>query len=81
MQISHNFMIYYLEFLDFILIRSLDHNYKMRKFIFFCLVIDKQFKDAILSICADCDIDSWEIGKIVRKNDSTISKFLPEILT
>ena len=47
----------------------------------FCLIIDKQFKDAILSICRDYDIDSWEIGKIVRKNDSTISKFLPEILT
>ena len=47
----------------------------------FCLIIDKQFKDAILSICKDHDIDSWEIGKIVRKNDSTISKFLPDILT
>ena len=47
----------------------------------FCLIIDKQFKDAILSICKDYDIDSWEIGKIVQKNNSTISKFLPEILT
>ncbi len=47
----------------------------------FCLIIDKQFKEAILNICKDHDIDSWEIGKIVRKNDSTISKFLPEILT
>ena len=26
-------------------------------------------------------LNSLEIGKIVRKNDSTISKFLPEILT
>ena len=47
----------------------------------FCLIIDKQFKDAILNICKNYDIDSWEIGKIVRKNNSTISKFLPEILT
>jgi len=47
----------------------------------FCLIIDKQFKEAILSICKDHDIDSWEIGKIVRKNDSTTSKFLPGILT
>jgi phosphoribosylformylglycinamidine cyclo-ligase len=47
----------------------------------FCLIIDKQFKDVILSICKEHDIDSWEIGKIVRKNDSTVSKFLPEILT
>ena len=47
----------------------------------FCLIIDKQFKDAILSICKDYDIDSWEIGKIVRKDDSTTSDFLPGILT
>ena len=47
----------------------------------FCLIIDPQFKDAILRICKDHDIDSWEIGKVVQKNDSTISKFLPEILT
>ena len=47
----------------------------------FCLIIDKQFKEAILSICNDHDIDSWEIGKIVRKTDLTISKFLPGILT
>jgi len=47
----------------------------------FCLIIDKLFIDSILSICKDHDIDSWEIGKIVRKNDSTISKFLPDILT
>ena len=47
----------------------------------FCIVIDKKFKDAILNICKDHDIDSWEIGRIVRKNDSTIGKFLPEILT
>jgi len=47
----------------------------------FCLIIDKKFKDAIFSICKDHEIDSWEIGKIVRKNDLTISKFLPEILT
>ena len=47
----------------------------------FCLIIDKQFKDSILNICKDHDIDSWEIGKIVRKKDSTMSKFLPEILT
>ena len=47
----------------------------------FCLIIDKKFKSAILNICKDHGIDSWEIGKIVRKNDSTISKFMPEILT
>ena len=45
------------------------------------VIIDKQFKHAIFNICKDHDIDSWEIGKIVRKKHSTISKFLPEILT
>jgi len=47
----------------------------------FCLIVDKKFKDAILNISKDHDIESWEIGKIVRKKDSKISKFLPEILT
>ena len=47
----------------------------------FCLIIDKQFKEAIINICKNNVMDSWEIGKIVRKNDLTISKFLPEILT
>ena len=46
----------------------------------FCLIVDKKFKDAILNICKDHDIDSWEIGKIIKKNDKEINKFLPEIL-
>jgi len=47
----------------------------------FCLIIDKQFKDVILNICKEHEIDSWEIGKIVGKNNSPSSKFLPGILT
>ena len=47
----------------------------------FCLIIDKQFKDSILNICKDHNIDSWEIGRIIKKNDSENGKFLPEILT
>tara|TARA_B100000945_G_scaffold37887_1_gene25528 strand:+ start:168 stop:1211 length:1044 start_codon:yes stop_codon:yes gene_type:complete len=47
----------------------------------FCLIIDKQFKNAILNICDSHDIDSWEIGKIVQKDNSIKNKFLPEILT
>ena len=38
------------------------------------------YKDSILNICKDHDIHSWEIGKIVRKNNSKINKFLPEII-
>ncbi len=47
----------------------------------FCLIIDKQFKNAILNICDTNGVDSWVIGKVVKKDDSTINKFLPEILT
>ena len=47
----------------------------------FCLIIDEKFKDSILNICKDHDIHSWEIGKIVRKNNSKSNKFLPEIIT
>ncbi len=47
----------------------------------FCLIIDKQFKNPILNICEAHDIESWEIGKIVQKDNSTNNKFLPEILT
>ena len=47
----------------------------------FCLIIDKQFKNPILNICEAHDIESWEIGKIVQKDNSTNNKVLPEILT
>jgi len=47
----------------------------------FCLIIDKQFKNPVLSICEANDIESWEIGKIVQKDNSINNKFLPEILT
>ena len=47
----------------------------------FCLIIDKQFKNAILDICTANDIESWEIGKVLQKDKSKINPFLPEILT
>jgi len=47
----------------------------------FCLIIDKKFKNAIFSICEAQSIKSWEIGKIVKKDNSKQNKFLPEILT
>ena len=47
----------------------------------FCLIIDKQFKNSILNICNNHGIDSWEIGKIVKRDISIKSKFLPELLT
>ena len=47
----------------------------------FCLIIDKEFKNALFNICNDHEIDSWEIGKIVKKDKATKNKFLPQILT
>ena len=46
----------------------------------FCLVIDKQFKNAISKICESYEIKSWEIGKVVNKDNSAEKSFLPEIL-
>ena len=36
----------------------------------FCLIIDKQFKNSIFNICNNNGIDSWEIGKIVKRDIS-----------
>ena len=47
----------------------------------FCLIIDKKFKNAILNICDSNNIESWEIGKIVKKDNLIKNKSLPEILT
>ena len=47
----------------------------------FCLIIDKKFKNAIKNICDANDIYSWEIGKIVKKDNQQKNSFLPEILT
>ena len=47
----------------------------------FCLIIDKQFKDAILNICDSNHINGWEIGKVVKKNNSIKNNLLPGILT
>ena len=47
----------------------------------FCLVIDKQFKDAIFNICDSQNISSWIIGKTVAKDNSIQNQFLPEIIT
>ena len=47
----------------------------------FCLIIDKKFKNAILNICDSNNIESWESGKIVKKDNLIKNKSLPEILT
>ena len=46
----------------------------------FCLIIDKKFKNAIFEICNSNDISSWEIGKVLRKDDIQKNQFLPEII-
>tara|TARA_Y100000766_G_scaffold159792_1_gene137310 strand:- start:71 stop:1120 length:1050 start_codon:yes stop_codon:yes gene_type:complete len=45
----------------------------------FCLIIDKKFKNSIANICNANKINSWEIGKIVKKEKYIKNKFLPEI--
>ena len=47
----------------------------------FCLIINKEYKNQIFNICAAHNINSWEIGKIVKKDKSKKNQFLPEILT
>ena len=46
----------------------------------FCLIIDKEYKDEIFSICDCNDISSWVLGKVLKKDNSKANKFLPEIL-
>ena len=46
----------------------------------FCLIIDKQYKNKIFNICHSNHIDSWEIGKIVKKANTKKNKLFPEIL-
>ena len=36
----------------------------------FCIVVDKKYMNPILQICNSSNIKSWEIGKIVKKNNS-----------
>ena len=43
--------------------------------------IDKQFKNSILEICDSHNIESWEVGKIVKKDISKNNQFLPELIT
>ena len=42
----------------------------------FCLVIDKKYKNSIDQICNDHNIKSWEIGRIIRKDDSYSNQVL-----
>ena len=42
----------------------------------FCLVIDKKYKNSIDQICNAHNIKSWEIGKIIRKDDSNSNQVL-----
>ena len=46
----------------------------------FCLIVDKKFKDEILSICDAHNISSWVLGKVLKKNTANLNQFLPEII-
>ena len=42
----------------------------------FCLVIDKKYKNIIFQKSSSHNIKSWEIGKILRRNDSNVNQVL-----
>ncbi len=42
----------------------------------FCLVVDKKYKKSILNICNEQKIASWELGKIIRRNDANRNQIL-----
>jgi len=42
----------------------------------YCLVVEKKYKHRILNICSSQGLLSWEIGKIINKNESNVNKFI-----
>ncbi len=42
----------------------------------FCLVVDKKYKDSIIQICNSNNVKSWEIGKIIAKDESYSNQIL-----
>ena len=45
----------------------------------YCLVVDKKYKNEICRLCELNGFISWEIGKIMNKNESKIDKYLDGI--
>tara|TARA_Y100000589_G_scaffold287812_1_gene288825 strand:+ start:846 stop:1889 length:1044 start_codon:yes stop_codon:yes gene_type:complete len=41
----------------------------------YCLVIDEKYKDKVFNICESQGLLSWEIGKILNKNESNANRF------
>ncbi len=46
----------------------------------YCLVIDEKYKKQIFKICKESGIVSWELGKILKKENYSSKKFLNGIL-
>ena len=46
----------------------------------FCLIIDKKYKNDIFKICQLNQVLSWEIGRIIEKNDLNNKKYLNGIV-
>jgi len=42
----------------------------------FCLVVDRNNKKSILDICKEQNIQSWELGKILRRDDANRNQIL-----
>ena len=45
----------------------------------FCLVVNKKYKDPIFQICNSKNIKSWEIGKIIPKDDDYSNQIIPGV--
>ena len=45
----------------------------------YCLIVEKQYKQRVFKICESQGLFSWEIGKIVNKNESEVNKFIKGI--
>ena len=45
----------------------------------FCLIIDKKYKNKVLQICNSQGVSSWQLGKILKKENSDNNFFLENI--
>ncbi len=45
----------------------------------YCLVLEKKYKHKVLKICQSQGLLSWEIGKILNKQDSNVHEFIKGI--
>jgi len=47
----------------------------------YCLVLEKSYKQEVFDICESHGLSSWEIGKILDKNESNVNQMIKGIST